>query len=96
MVIAGTFLGDIVSLFPDKVQPVFAFMPGRLILILYGLLTGMYVGCLALSIAEIMDAIPIMARRVRLRRGIGIVIIHFALGKLVGSLLYYKWHIFNW
>lgn len=55
----------------------------------YGFLTGCYVGCLALSIAEILDAIPIMARRVNLKRGIGFVVLCFALGKLAGSLFYY-------
>lgn len=55
----------------------------------YALLTGCYISCLALSIAEIFDAIPIMAKRTRLQRGIGIVILCFAVGKLIGALFYY-------
>lgn len=55
----------------------------------YALLTGCYVSCLALSIAELFDAIPIMARRIHLKRGLGILILSFAIGKIVGSLIYY-------
>lgn len=61
----------------------------------YGFLTGCYVGCLALSIAEILDTIPIMARRANLKRGIGFVILSFALGKLAGSLFYYGFCFFQ-
>lgn len=62
---------------------------GKLVLSGYGLFTGCYVGCLALSIAEILDAIPIMAQRAKLKRGIGIVILCFAIGKLAGALFYH-------
>lgn len=55
----------------------------------YALLTGCYISCLSLSIAEIFDVIPIMARRTGLRKGIGMVILSFAIGKTIGSLFYY-------
>ena len=67
----------------------FAGILPKIIVACYGFLTGCYVGCLALSIAEILDAIPIMARRANLKRGVGIVILCFALGKLAGALFYY-------
>jgi stage V sporulation protein AB len=54
-----------------------------------GFFMGCFVGCLALSIAEMLDSIPIFARRVRLRRGIGIAVFAAALGKLSGALLYF-------
>lgn len=60
----------------------------NLLLTIYGLFTGAYIGCLALSIAEIYDAIPIMTRRIHLRRGLGFMILSFALGKLVGGLIF--------
>lgn len=59
----------------------------------YGFFTGCYVSCLALSIAEIFDALPIMTRRMKLKKGIGLVLLMLAFGKLVGSL-YYAWHGF--
>lgn len=57
--------------------------------IVMGFFTGCFVGCLALSIAEMLDSIPIFARRVRLKWGIGIAIFMVALGKMAGALLYF-------
>ena len=37
-----------------------------------GLFAGMFVGCLALAIAEMLDSIPILTRRVSFRHGIGL------------------------
>lgn len=57
--------------------------------ILFGLFGGMFVGCLAIAIAETLDSIPIFARRVKLRSGLRYVIFATALGKMVGSLLFF-------
>lgn len=63
---------------------------GEAFLGLSGLFMGMFVGCLALAIAEMLDSIPIFARRVSYRHGLGIAVLAVAIGKLVGSL-YYFW-----
>ena len=55
----------------------------------FGLLAGMFIGCLALAIAEMLDSIPILARRVSFRHGLGFAVLGIALGKLTGSLLYF-------
>lgn len=54
-----------------------------------GIFMGMFVGCLALAIAEMLNSIPIFARRVAYRHGLGIAILAVALGKLAGSLFYF-------
>ncbi len=51
--------------------------------------TGMFVGCLALAIEEMLGGIPVFARRVHLRKGLGIIILSIALAKLTGSLYYF-------
>lgn len=56
---------------------------------LFGLFAGMFVGCLALAIAEILDSIPILARRISFRHGMGLAIISMAIGKLCGSVFYF-------
>lgn len=56
---------------------------------IYGIFSGMFVGCLALAIAEMLDSIPIFARRIRFKRGLGFAILGVAVGKLMGSLLYF-------
>ncbi|MBE5893394.1 MAG: hypothetical protein E7286_08425 [Lachnospiraceae bacterium] len=55
----------------------------------FGLFAGMFIGCLALAIAEMLDSVPIFARRIGFRHGIGLAIFSVAIGKLVGSLWYF-------
>lgn len=61
---------------------------GEVFLGIYGVFAGMFVGCFAIAIAEILNTIPIFMRRISLGRGTGIVLLGIALGKTIGSLLY--------
>lgn len=61
---------------------------GSLFLGAAGLSTGVFVGCLVMSLAETLKAIPVIGRRIRLSAGIPWMILSIAAGKLVGSLLY--------
>ena len=67
---------------------------GTFVLVVFGLFAGIFVGCLALAIAEMLDSIPIFARRSGFRQGIGIAILCMAVGKTVGSLIYFIKEIF--
>lgn len=62
---------------------------GNILLILFGVFSGIFVGCLALAIAEMLNTIPIFSRRIGFRHGLGIAILSVALGKLAGSLIYF-------
>jgi len=62
---------------------------GTVLQIAFGLFSGMFIGCLALAIAEMLDSIPILTRRISFRHGIGLAVLSMALGKLCGSLLYF-------
>ena len=62
---------------------------GTLILIISGFFAGIFVGCLAFAIAEMLDSIPIFTRRMGFRHGLGIAISAAAFGKLVGSIFYF-------
>lgn len=100
MVIWGTIAGGLFSLFYDMCMlGAFAegIMPGQvwsvagnILLAIVGLFSGVFTGCLALAIAEMLDSIPIFTRRISFRHGIGLAIISVALGKLFGAL-YYFW-----
>ena len=50
---------------------------------------GIFFGALAMSLAEVLDVIPILTRRGRIERGIYYFILAIAIGKLIGSLMYY-------
>lgn len=105
MVVLGTLAGDFFSVFSDygelgewviskqmfgagETTAVWRII-GNFLLILFGLFSGIFVGCLALAIAEMLNTIPIFARRIGFRHGLGLAILAVALGKLVGSLIYF-------
>ena len=81
-------LGNLLNLYgiPVTVGEV----PGMVLLFLFGSAVGIFVGCLVMSLAETLNALPVIARRIRLAIGLQFVILAVALGKLAGSL-YYFW-----
>lgn len=101
MVVAGTIVGTILSVF-ERYSQIGEFWQqhcpnqtslwlgiGNIFLLFFGLFSGMFIGCLALAIAEMLDSIPIFSRRISLRHGIGLAILAMAIGKLCGSLFYF-------
>jgi stage V sporulation protein AB len=60
-----------------------------LMVIYISICIGIFYGCLAMCLAEVLDVLPILARRTRLQKGMKIFILSMALGKLAGSLLYF-------
>ena len=62
---------------------------GEVLLGTGGFFAGCFVGCMALAIAEMLDGIPIFARRISFRKGLGCAIFAVAIAKLLGSLFYF-------
>ena len=62
---------------------------GNFVLAVFGVFAGIFVGCFAIAIAEMLNTIPIFTRRIRLGKGVGIVMLGIALGKTVGALIYF-------
>ena len=62
---------------------------GEVLLGTCGLSVGIFVGCLVMSLAETLKALPVFTRRIRLSVGFPWVIASIALGKLAGSLIYF-------
>lgn len=108
-VVLGTLIGGFFSVFSDWWQ-IGAFVSetqlfgshtdsiwkviGTLFLIAFGVFAGMFVGCLAFAIAEMLDSLPIFARRIGFRHGLGVAVTAAACGKLLGSLIYFAKGIF--
>lgn len=100
-VIAGTITGCILSVFSRYCQFGSFILKngilgeaawtacGNTILLVSGIFSGIFIGCFALAIAEMLNTIPIFARRIGFRHGLGIAILFMALGKLAGSLIYF-------
>lgn len=101
MVIFGTLTGCVLSIFSRYCQfrawwqhrlPRYTFLlegAGIFVQVVFGLFAGMFVGCLALAIAEMLDSIPILTRRISFRHGLGLAVLSMAVGKICGSLLYF-------
>lgn len=60
---------------------------GNGIMMGFGLFSGIFTGCLIGAIAEILDAFPIMFRRLRFKEGIAVIILALAAGKFTGIVL---------
>jgi len=66
------------------------FLPFNLIIIaILALCVGIFIGTLAMSLAETLDVLPILSRRLSLKTGMKWFIMALALGKMVGSILYF-------
>ncbi len=101
MVMSGTIVGCIFSVFDRYLQigaGLSRMLPGldwlweilgQGFLGISGVFYGMFVGCLALAIAEMLDSIPIFSRRISFRHGLGCGVLAMAVGKLCGSLFYF-------
>lgn len=99
LIIAGTIVGGVFSVFSDvwtmgagaqsAMQAGIILVMSYVFLGIAGLFSGMFVGCLALAIAEMLDSIPIFTRRISFRHGLGCMILSIALGKVCGSLLFF-------
>ncbi|MFQ9985746.1 MAG: stage V sporulation protein AB, partial [Lachnospiraceae bacterium] len=87
-ILLGAAIGNIISIF----EPSVASAAGQPILLLFGLFAGMYTGCLAIALAEVLNVIPIMMRRAKMQKGSGIVLTMIALGKCVGTLAQFYFH----
>ena len=54
-----------------------------------GLAAGVFIGVLAMSLAEVLDVLPILAKRLALKGGLFCLVLAIGLGKMAGSLLYF-------
>lgn len=81
---AGGILGNIAVIFPQIRLPF-----GKPLLLVYGLCSGIYVGCLVMALSEIMNVFPVIFRRIRLKSGLFFVITCMAAGKVAGGLWYF-------
>ena len=84
LIILGGILGNVSDLYEIPIRA-----GGNAALGIFGLASGIFVGCLVMSLAETLKALPVINRRIRLAVGLQYVILSVALGKLAGSLVYF-------
>lgn len=90
-IVIGGIAGNLIDLyeFPIPLGSVL----GQAALLIFGLSAGIFIGCLVMSLAETLDALPVLSRRVHLAVGLPYIILSIALGKLVGSLAFFWYGI---
>lgn len=79
LIALGGTVGGIITVFRISIPL------GLWILAVFGLFAGIYIGALAMALAEEIRVIPIVCQRTRLKIGIAILITAVALGKGFGT-----------
>lgn len=89
MVFRGVMFGTLLSLFSWRKKWLFDLL-GKTLLSIFGICAGIFTGCIAVALAEILDTFPIFFRRVKLKEEYceGLLLM-MALGKMIGSLFYF-------
>lgn len=80
VIAAGGTAGNLITVFMPGL-PVIG-TPG---LLLFGIFSGVFVGCLAMALAESLKVIPVLVKRTGLKYGLPWIIAALAAGKALGS-----------
>ncbi|OCA91542.1 stage V sporulation protein AB [Bacillus sp. FJAT-27225] len=87
---AAIILGTVAGIYGSLRDPVFG-LPAFLLVFL-GLAGGVFVGMIAGALAEVLNVIPILAKRLNLDGEVIILLMAVVLGKIAGSL--FQWLYF--
>lgn len=85
MVILGGIWWNICWVF--QVRLFFSYGMQQIFEVIMGLAQGVFVGCLAVALAEALNTTAIFARRVKLRTGLSFIILAVAVGKVIASVI---------
>jgi stage V sporulation protein AB len=89
IVCRGILFGTVLSLFSWRKKWLFELL-GKTLLTIFGMSAGIFVGCLSVALAEILDTFPIFFRRTHLEEKNGeILLFVMAMGKMIGSLFFF-------
>lgn len=86
VILGGTF-GNLFSLFSWQLHL------GIWLVVLFGLSAGIFTGCLAVALAEILNTFPIMFKRFGIKEGLSWILFFMALGKSFGAIYFYANHM---
>lgn len=80
--ILGGIAGNLVSVFRPQMGYLGFLLP------IFGLLAGIFVGCWAMALAEVLNVFPIFIRRLKIVRYTAAFILSMALGRGLGAFIY--------
>ena len=87
-VLTGGVIGTLLTIFHFQMSLPIIFIG------IAGLCYGIFLGCLSTALAETLDVTAIFTRRLKLHTGIPFIVLSMALGKSLGSLIYYTHYYF--
>lgn len=87
-VIWGTTIGNVIWVMG------IGLVSSDIFLAISGLVAGIYAGCLAVALAEMIKTIPIFIERTKITSGFGWIFLMIALGKGIGGMIYF--FLFNY
>ena len=82
-IIIGGIFGVVAMVF-SLTLPTNAWIVGTI-----SILGGIFFGALAMSLAETLDVLPILSRRLKLKSGLNWMVCAIGIGKVCGALLYF-------
>ena len=85
LILLGSTAGNLITLY-DIPVPV-----GKAGLLISGVLFGIFTGCLAGALADVVKLFPNLCRRTGIRRGLPYVIACVGIGKMVGTFVQFFW-----
>lgn len=88
-IILGSITGSILSMWSIRLPNI------PIITAVFFFAFGMFIGVLIIALAEVLDVLPIINRRIQIKKGITLIVFALALGKLVGSLCYWIYPYFT-
>lgn len=62
---------------------------GGLAAVLFGFFAGIFIGLIAAALAEVLNVLPVMSRRMGITEFAGYIFVSLVLGKVVGSIIYW-------
>lgn len=82
--VAGSIFGTVIGIFPQ-----IHLRLGEWFTAVYGVFAGVFTGCLVMALAEVLNVFPILFRRAKIKEGLSLAVIFFALGKVIGGMYYF-------
>ena len=86
LIIVGVTVFNLFFLLSDKL-PVKMFHLGFYPYLFVNLIGGIFLGCVAGALAEVLDVFPIISRRFGIRKHLPVILISAAIGKCIGCII---------
>lgn len=84
MIIGGILAGGMYSVYPQLTLHV-----GSWFVVLWGACAGIYVGCVAAALSEVLNVFPVLFRRLHVDSGMPFYMVMMACGKMCGAFWYF-------